>query len=200
MTVYITCDHEFCGRSVLEYIKSLSLSSKMIKYLKYRENGITVNGTHVTVRYILKEGDSLALALEDTVSSETATPSNIPIEIIYEDDSIVVVNKPPFMPTHPSHGHHHDTLANALAYYYSLKGIPFVFRPINRLDRNTSGLVIVAKNKIAAAKMTEYMKDQRIKKSYIALLKGKLSRWQGISLLAIYCIFMFTQFVFVRAI
>ena len=175
MTVYITCDHEFCGRPVLEYIKSLSLSSKMIKYLKYRENGITVNSTRVTVRYILKEGDSLALALEDTESSETATPSNIPIEIVYEDDSIVVVNKPPFMPTHPSHGHHHDTLANALAYYYSLKGIPFVFRPINRLDRNTSGLVIVAKNKIAAAKMTEYMKDQRIKKSYIALLKGKLS-------------------------
>ena len=78
------------------------------------------------------------------------------------------------MPTHPSHGHHHDTLANALAYYYSLKGIPFVFRPINRLDRNTSGLVIVAKNKIAAAKMTEYMKEHKIKKSYIAILKGEL--------------------------
>ena len=146
----------------------------MVKYLKYRENGITVNGSRVTVRYILHNGDTLSLALEDTESSETATPSNIPIDIVYEDDSIVVVNKPPFMPTHPSHGHHHDTLANALAYYYNLKGIPFVFRPINRLDRNTSGLVIVAKNKIAAAKMTEYMKDHKIQKSYVALLKGKL--------------------------
>ena len=174
MKVFITEDHLFCGKTVLEYIKSLSLSSKMVKYLKYRENGITVDSSHVTVRHILRAGEVLCLALEDTVSSETATPSNIPIDIVFEDDSIVVVNKPPFMPTHPSHGHHDDTLANALAYYYSLKEKPFVFRPINRLDRNTSGLVIVAKNKIAAAKMTEYMKSQRIKKSYIALLKGRL--------------------------
>ncbi len=174
MTVIITKDHPFCDKSVLEYIKSLSLSSKMVKYLKYRENGITVDGCRVTVRHILREGEALCLALEDTESSETATPSNIPIDIVYEDDSIVVVNKTPFMPTHPSHGHHNDTLANALAYYYNLRGIPFVFRPINRLDRNTSGLVIVAKNKISAAKMTEYMKDHKIKKSYIALLKGEL--------------------------
>lgn len=175
MTVNITNDHPFCGKTVLDYIKSLSLSSKMVKYLKYRENGITVDGTQVTVRHILRDGEILRLAFEDTQSSETATPSNIPIDIVYEDDSIVVVNKPPFMPTHPSHGHHHDTLANALAYYYSLRGVPFVFRPINRLDRNTSGLVIVAKNKISAAKMTEYMKEHSIKKSYIALLKGALN-------------------------
>ena len=174
MKANITAEHPFCGKSVLEYIKSLSLSSKMVKYLKYRENGITVDGSRVTVRHILLEGEVLFLALEDTESSETATPSNIPVDIVYEDDYIVVVNKPPFMPTHPSHGHHDDTLANALAYYYSLKEKPFVFRPINRLDRNTSGLVIVAKNKIAAAKMTEYMKEHKIKKSYIALLKGEL--------------------------
>ena len=174
MTVIIDSSHAFCGRTVLEYIKTLSLSSKMIKYLKYRENGILVNGSRVTVRYILKCGDTLSLALDDTESSETATPSNIPISIVYEDNSIVVADKPPFMPTHPSHGHHNDTLANALAYYYQAKGIPFVFRPINRLDRNTSGLVIVAKNKMAAAKMTEYMKAHRIKKSYIALLRGSL--------------------------
>lgn len=174
MTVIITKDSPFCDKSVLEYIKSLSLSSKMIKYLKYRENGITVGGVRVTVRHILRDGEVLCLALEDTESSETATPSNIPIDIVYEDDSVVVVNKPPFMPTHPSHGHHNDTLANALAYYYNLKGIPFVFRPINRLDRNTSGLVIVAKNKIAACRMTEFMKEHKIKKSYIALLKGEL--------------------------
>ncbi len=174
MTVNITKDHPFCDKTVLDFLKSLSLSSKMIKYLKYRERGITVDGRAVTVRHKLCDGEALSLALEDTESSETATPSNIPIDIVYEDDFIVVVNKPPFMPTHPSHGHHDDTLANALAYYYSLKEKPFVFRPINRLDRNTSGLVIVAKNKIAAAKMTEYMKSHKIKKSYIALLKGEL--------------------------
>ena len=153
MTVYITEDHPFCNKTVLDLIKSLSLSSKMVKYLKYRENGITVDGSKVTVRHILRTGETLCLALEDTESSETATPSNIPIDIVYEDDSIVVVNKPPFMPTHPSHGHHDDTLANALAYYYNLRGIPFVFRPINRLDRNTSGILLIAKDRISASKL-----------------------------------------------
>ena len=174
MKIMIDSGHPFLDRTVREYLKTLSLSSKMIKFLKYRENGILVNGARVTVRYILKEGDELSLAFDDTESSETATPSDIPIDIVYEDESVVVVNKPPFMPTHPSHGHHDDTLANALAHYYQKRSIPFVFRPINRLDRNTSGLVIVAKNKIAAAKMTEHMKHRRIKKSYITLLHGKL--------------------------
>ena len=174
MTVQIEDGHPFCRRAVLDLLKTLSLSSKMLKYLKYKEDGITVNGKRVTVRYILMPGDTLSLALNDTESSRSATPSDIPIDIVYEDDSIVVVNKPPFMPTHPSHGHHGDTLANALAHYYQSRGIPFVFRPINRLDRNTSGLVIVAKNKISAAKMTEYMKIRRIKKKYTALLCGRL--------------------------
>lgn len=174
MVVQITAMHEFCGRDILSFLKSLSLSSKMIKYLKYRNDGIQVNGNHVTVRYILKDGDLLQLTLEDRSSSETATPSPLPIDIIYENDSIIVANKPPFMPTHPSHGHHDDTLANALAYYFEQKALPFVFRPINRLDRNTSGLVIVAKNKIAAAKMTDHMKNGRIKKSYIAILNGRM--------------------------
>lgn len=170
----ITSQHKFCDQSVLSFLKSLSLSSKMIKFLKYRNDGIKVNGKHVTVRYILKDGDLLSLTLEDTSSSDSATPYELPLDIVYEDDSIIVVNKPPFMPTHPSHGHHDDTLANALAFYFKRKNIPFVFRPINRLDRNTSGLVIVAKNKIAAAKVTEYMKRGLIKKSYIAILSGSL--------------------------
>jgi 23S rRNA pseudouridine1911/1915/1917 synthase len=175
MTVFIDNEHPFCGKSVLEFIKTLSLSSKMVKYLKYRENGILVGDKRVTVRYVLKCGDVLSLALDDTESSKTATPVCLPLDIIYEDGDIIVVNKSPFMPTHPSHGHHDDTLANALAYYFQSRDIPFVFRPINRLDKNTSGLVIVAKNKIAAGKMTEHMKSKQIKKSYIALLMGQLS-------------------------
>ena len=174
MTFYISEGDRYCGLAVLKLLRSLSLSSKMIKYLKYREDGIVVNGERVTVRYILKDGDVLSLAFEDAEPSESATPSELPIEIVYEDDDIVVANKPPFMPTHPSHNHHDDTLANALASYFANKNVPFVFRPINRLDRNTSGLVIVAKNKIAAARLTVEMKAKRIKKSYVAYLEGSL--------------------------
>lgn len=175
MTVYISEGDRYCGLTVLKVLHSLSLSSKMIKYLKYREDGILVNGERVTVRYILKDGDCLSLAFEDAESSETATPAELPIEIVFENGDVIVANKPPFMPTHPSHNHHDDTLANALAGYFAKRSTPFVFRPINRLDRNTSGLVIVAKNKIAAASLTAEMKSKRIKKSYVAYLEGALS-------------------------
>lgn len=174
MIINVTEKSEYCGLTVLKLMRALSLSSKMIKHLKYREDGIVVNGSRVTVRYVLRDGDCVSLALEDTESSESATPVELPVEIAYEDGDVIVANKPPFMPTHPSHNHHDDTLANALANYFSKKNVPFVFRPINRLDRNTSGLVIVAKNKVSAAKLTAEMKAKRIKKTYIAYLEGAL--------------------------
>ena len=174
MIIKISSESEYCGEAVLKLLRSLSISSKMIKYLKYRDDGITVNGNRVTVRYILRDGDTVRLAFDDALSSESATPENIPINIIYENDDMIVADKPPFMPTHPSHNHHNDTLANALAGYFHKKGVPFVSRPINRLDRNTSGLVIVAKNKVAAARLTHSMQNKQIQKTYVAYLDGAL--------------------------
>ena len=162
-----------CGKDILTLLRSMSLSSKMIKYLKYRDDGITVNGSRVTVRYVLKENDTLSLAVDDSESAN-CMPTEVDIDVIYEDSDLIVVNKPPFMPTHTSHGHYDDTLANALAGYFSKKGFPFVFRPINRLDRNTSGLVLVAKNKRAAAFLSSEMRAHRISKVYIAVLDGEL--------------------------
>lgn len=163
-----------CGKTVLAVLKSMSLSSRMIKYLKYRDDGIFVGGKRVTVRYVLRVGDVLSLALDDAVSAD-CLPTDTELSVVFENDDIIVVDKPPFMPTHTSHGHYDDTLANALAGYYSKKGVPFVFRPINRLDRNTSGLVLVAKNKIAAAVLSKAMREHKIKKSYVAVLKGCLT-------------------------
>ena len=155
------------------YLKRLSFSNKLVAHLKTVENGITVNGKHVTVRYVLNEGDILRLAVEDSVPSESVDPVDLPLDIIYEDEDLVVCNKPPFMPTHPSHNHYDDTLANALAFYYS--GKPFVFRPVNRLDRNTSGTVLVAKNARAASMLFSEMKKRNIDKTYIAVVEGALS-------------------------
>ena len=83
------------------------------------------------------------------------------------------------MPTHPSHNHYDDTVANSLAYYYKLKSRPFVFRSVNRLDRNTSGAVLVAKNRISAYKLGKQMKSGGIKKTYIAILDGIPERKSG---------------------
>ena len=162
------------GMTVLEVMKKeLGLSSAYIKHLKFIPNGIMIGGSHVTVRAKIKEGDILSLALEDGEGEgeEKILPSDIPISVIYEDGDVAVPNKPSGMPTHPSHGHYGDTLANALAFRY---GSPFVFRPVNRLDRNTSGLVLIARNRRAAARLADSMRQGRISKLYLAVLNGVL--------------------------
>ena len=167
-----------CIRRVLQ--NELKLSTKMIKHLKYTPLGIAVDGKAVTVRHILKLGECLSLALEDSESSPALTPVDLPLEILYEDDDIVVPAKPADMPTHPSHDHYTDTVANALAFRYEKEGIPFVFRPINRLDRNTSGLLLIARNKRAAGKLTQSMQKGDIKKTYLAVAVGEMEEKEGV--------------------
>lgn len=175
----ITIDDCYDGTVLRSYLKTtLGLSVKMLSRLKNDEEGIVVNGRRVTVRYVLQAGDVLTLADQDRVSGHVI-PTKLPVEILYEDDDVLIVNKPPNMPTHPSHGHLDDTLANGLVYHYNEKGIPFVFRPISRLDRNTSGVILTAKHKIAAARLDEAMRERRIEKTYLALLSGKLLPAEG---------------------
>ena len=170
------------GKCVLDILRGeLGCSSALITFLKKREDGILVNGTHVTVRYILSEGDVLAINYEDRENDENQTviPVELPLDIVYSDRDILVVNKPPYMPTHPSHDHQHDTLANAVAYHFKHLKTPFVFRAINRLDNQTSGLVLLARNKMAALHLSEDMAKGRVHKRYFAVLHGKLSPREG---------------------
>ncbi len=150
------------------------MSSRTLKSLKFRDGGILLNGVHATVRQVLRAGDVLELAVEDREEdgSEAVVPRKLPIKIVYRDKSLTVCNKPPHMPTHPSHGHHDDTLANALAYLAHVKGEPFVFRPVNRLDGDTSGIVLTANDRIAAGRLFTAMKNGEIKKTYIAVVCG----------------------------
>lgn len=175
----IIIDRSQDGSTVLEYIKkNTSLSSAHLKHLKFSEGGITVNGEHATVRRVLREGDTLSLATEDREVGHIE-PYPLPLDVAYEDGDCVVPSKPADMPTHPSHGHYDDTVANALAYRYKTLGVPFVFRPVNRLDRDTSGLLLIAKNRIAAGRLSRDMSEGRIKKAYIALLCGELPEKEG---------------------
>lgn len=155
--------------------QQLSLSSSQITRLKAKPFGITVNGEKKTVRYILKEGDVLRLDISDEKPSENIIPVNIPLDILYEDEGIIAVNKPHGMPTHPSHGHFDDTLANALTYYLFQKGEKCIFRAVNRLDKDTSGVVLCAKNAVVAAKLCKTLSCGGVKKEYTALLHGKTS-------------------------
>ena len=173
-------DQKDDGRTVLDIVKhELSISSGHLKHLKFIEGGILVNREHATVRRVLRVGDVLTLATEDGVSDGHIEPVELPLEIAYEDADCVVPSKSADMPTHPSHGHYGDTVANALAYKYSTEKYPFVFRPVNRLDRNTSGLLLIAKNRIAAGILSDSMKRGDIKKVYIAILSGVLPEDEG---------------------
>lgn len=166
---------EFDGRILRSYLKNtLGLSSKALAHLKAIPNGIVVNSSRVTVRYVLHTGDILELADTDTQSSENVIPVPLPLSVLYENEHIIVLDKPPFMPTHPSHGHTDDTLANALAYRYLKEGRPFIFRPLGRLDRNTSGVVIAGKTRAASGSLGNALLRGEVKKRYVALLRGYL--------------------------
>ncbi|MBE6686962.1 MAG: RluA family pseudouridine synthase [Ruminococcaceae bacterium] len=170
---------EMQGMTVKEILYSiLHLSHGQVTALKKNEEGIILNGERVTVVCRVVQGDILTLALEDKdgdVNSDIE-PVNIPIDILYEDDSIVCVNKPSGMPTHPSHGHHYDTLANALCYYYKEKGRAFVFRAVNRLDSETSGVVLIAKDRHSAFVLGKALQRGGFQKEYYALLEGELMK------------------------
>ena len=172
MTFVINGD--FNGRSVRDWLYQNGVSRALIARLKRLDDGICVNSSRVTVRYILHTGDRLSLALDDRSDdvNENLVPSEIALDIIYENDDFIALNKPAGIATHPSQGHFRDTLANGLAAYYQNQGIPFVFRAVMRLDRETSGIVLCAKNQYAASRLSDELCAGRIKKTYIALLNG----------------------------
>ena len=98
----------------------------------------------------------------------------MPLDILYEDEDILVVNKPSDTPIHPSQGNYDNSLANGVKYYYEQQGINFVFRCINRLDRDTTGLVVIAKNMLSGAALNLAMVNREIHRTYLAVVKGKL--------------------------
>lgn len=152
---------------ISEYLKSkLGFSSSLITKVKY--GGVALNGKVVTMRAAVRTGDKITVAFPEE-ESEHIEPLNIPLDILYEDDYMLAINKPKDMPTHPSKGNSLPTLANAVAHYM---GKGFVFRAINRLDRGTSGIVIIAKDPLSAAKLGKSMKERKINKTYTAIIDG----------------------------
>ncbi len=149
-----------------EYLRTLNLSATVIR--KVKVTGMYLNGFPVTARALLNEGDKLRLILPEG-KSENIQPINMPLNIAFEDDWILIVDKPKNMPTHPSKGNSLPTLANAVMAKF---GGDFVFRAITRLDRDTSGLVLIAKDVITANRLSEEIKHGRMYKRYVALVSG----------------------------
>lgn len=154
--------------------RELKLSARLVKSLKKYENSILVNGEHSIVTKRLSKGDLVTLDFTDKEEdvNEYLEKTDIPLDIIYEDENFTVVNKSSNMPTHQSLRHYTDTLANALAFRY--KDRPYVFRAINRLDMDTSGVVVTANNRFYADFLCEKLQNGGFHKQYIAIVEGKL--------------------------
>lgn len=168
---------EYNGIMLREYLRRYcAVSRNTLTVLKARENGIMQNGISVTVRAIVHTGDIIDLRFEDTEEQTNpyVEPTGEMPPIVYEDEAILAVNKPAGMPTHTSFGHYDDTLSNAVCAYQKRNGKPFVFRATNRLDRDTSGIVLIAKNKYYSAILSKSLKEGNFKKEYLALVCGNI--------------------------
>ena len=140
---------------------------------------IMVNGVHYYMRQTLEEGDQLLVNISETECSEKIPPVEAPLDIIYEDEDIMVINKPADMPIHPSMNNYYNSLANALAYYFEQQGKPFIFRCSNRLDRDTSGLTIVSKHLVSASILADMVSKREVDREYLAISRGSVTPSQG---------------------
>ena len=166
---------EFDGRCIKEFLRGpMHISATLLKKVKY--GGVTVNRKTVTMRATVQEGDAVEVTLPSE-TSEGIEPVRAEIRVVYEDEHLLVVSKPTNMPIHPSRGNHLTTLANTVMAYM---GDDFVFRAVNRLDRDTAGLVIIAKNQYSAGILSEDMKAGRFEKRYTALLSRAPQIREGI--------------------
>lgn len=171
----IAPEHE--GMNVERYLKQQhGYSSRTIVKLKHYEQGMRLNGAHTRTIDLLHAGDVLEITFLDSEEHgvEHFIRSNRQVEIAYEDDDLLVFNKPADMPCHQSCGHAADTLANVFAAHCDRLGMDLMYRPLNRLDRDTSGAVLIAKNRFAAASVTN-----NFHKTYQAILDGVPPQSEG---------------------
>ena len=174
--IKLTINSSQNGKTI-KYILSdfLGISGAIITALKKTDDGIMLNGKRVFVTHKVEAGNKLIVTIYDEKSDICAT--DLPLQILYEDEDIIALNKPRNMPTHPSRNHYEDTLANALMHYY--RDEVFTFRSVTRLDRDTSGVVLVAKNPLSGAVLSESMKKGEIKKQYVAIIDGVPEKEKG---------------------
>lgn len=170
------------------FLKQRGYSQQNLTDLRKEETAIALNGHYVHMNTTIAPGDVLTVHISENETSGQILPVHLPFEIVYEDEDLLVINKPAGMPIHPSRNNPDNSLGNALAYYFRQKNQPFVFRCINRLDRDTSGLTIVAKHAVSAAILGQMvrakseggLKADGIHREYLAIVDGNVTPASGV--------------------
>jgi len=162
------------GQTVKSFLRARGYSRHLIISLKQSPEYLTIGKDMAYVTHILKAGETLCVKLPPEPQTGEIRPSDMPLDILYEDDDLLIINKAADVPVHPSHGHQEYTLANGLVHYFAQKGEPFTFRVINRLDRDTTGLLIVARHALSACILSDMVKKHQIRRTYLAAVQGNL--------------------------
>ena len=178
-TINYEITKEYAGLRVEQFLKRHGYSSQNLTEIKRMPKSILVNDVHYYMRDLLCEGDLLSVCISETKCSEKIPPSKIPLDIVYEDEDIIVINKPAGMPIHPSMNNYTNSMANGLAWYYAKQNKPFIFRCCNRLDRDTSGLTVVAKHLVSGNILSSMVYRREIHREYLAIVKGGVTPPSG---------------------
>lgn len=160
--------------SIRDFLQKKGYSRHIRTWIKQHPDSLVLNGTPVLSYVELHPGDLLTVSLKEEESSEKILPTPMPLHIVYEDEDILIINKEADTPVHPSIGNYENTLANGVAWYYASQNKSFVFRCINRLDRDTTGLLILAKNMLSGALLSQQMKRREIHRTYLSIVEGKV--------------------------
>ncbi len=161
------------GKKISQFLSEHGYSSRLRLHLRTTPDCIFIGETSVFSNRVLEFGDVLKVELVEKKGSEAIIPVPMKLDILFEDEHLMVVNKPAGMPVHPSQGNYGNTLANGIAAYMEEKGVDFVFRAVNRLDRDTSGLLIIAKHMLSSSILSDQVKDHAIHREYAAIVCGK---------------------------
>ena len=169
---------EYEGATIREFLKEdLGLSSRLIRRSAI-EKRILVNKKEVRMRYIVHTGDLVQINLQSD-ESQNITPEKMDLDIVYEDEDILVINKKPYMVVHPTKTYQSGTLANGVLFYFKETNQNCIVRLVSRLDMNTSGLIIIAKDQFAHMALSKEMEENNLEKRYLAIVNGNLKEKEG---------------------
>ena len=168
------------GKMLRDYLKEKEISKSALTDIKFKGGFISVNGEEVNVRYILKSSDVVKIDFPPEIPSEGMKGEEIPLSIVYEDEYLLVINKPPGMNTIPSREHPYGSLASSLIGYYERNGISATTHIVTRLDRDTSGLVLIAKHSHVHHLFSKQQRSGGVKRSYEAFAIGDVLQDEGV--------------------
>jgi 23S rRNA pseudouridine1911/1915/1917 synthase len=172
-TIDWTIEEQNDGMLLREYLRIIKkISKSALTDIKFHGGSIFVNGADTTVRYKLKQGDRVMIQFPPEDISEAMDPEEVNFDILLEDEHFLIVNKPAGIPTIPSRYHTEGSLAQGVLHYYQNTGIAATFHAVNRLDRDTSGIVLVAKHRYAHYLLSLQQQDKTLTREYLALVHG----------------------------